>query len=201
MKKMLSIILTVLVLQTLTACAENNDVLTYESNPKWGIEELGETIIAAGTFWENWWNLNDMFADEHIEWIDWDELPEHITSERGFGFARLLPTSGLENLSDIRNHLLQFYTENWIDSELFGDFAAFIEYDGILYIDGTRAGFPRPDWKTAEHTLLDQDGSHAVVETTVLYGAWHMAPYVEVVPWEVQYRFIFVDGRIDNVLN
>ena len=228
MKKILFMILTGFALLSLSACNENNaehampnqyspqieitetdtsdeayetdDIPGYELNQVWEIKELGETIVSSGTFWEDWWNLRGMFAPEYIAWVDWEDLPEHITAARGFAFGQLLPESGFGSLDDIRNHLLQFYTENWVDSELFGDFSAFLEYDDILYIDGTRAGLARPDWETAMHTLIEIEGSRAVVETTVLYGGWHRAPYEEVVTWEVQYRFTFINGRIDNIV-
>jgi hypothetical protein len=165
------------------------------------IEELSETIVAAGEFWEDWWNLRGRF--EHIEYFTWEALetmPEHI-AVRGIGFGHLLPASGFESIGDIRNYLIHYYTENWVESELFDKFAKFIEYDGILYVDGTRAGFPRPNWDTAEHTLIEQNGSHAVVETTVLWGSWHREPYDGAYPWEVLYRFTFINGKIDIIEN
>jgi len=152
------------------------------------IEELGTTIVAAGTFWENWWNLNGMFAHEHIEG---EGIPAHLEGV----YSQLLPTSGFESINDIRNYLLQYYTETWVDLELFGEFSSFVEYDSILYIHTARAGFPRPDWETAIHILVEQDGMHAVVETTVLTGTSNPA----VTPWETQYRFTFTNGRINSV--
>lgn len=177
---------------------QNSDPETYH---EWTIEELGATIVAAGMFWEDWWNLRGAF--EHIEWVDMDELPEYITATRGFAFARSLPESGLTSLDDVRNYLLQYYTEEWIESALTYGVpyvgSPFVEYDGVFYIDGTRAGFPRPDWESASHSLIEQDGSHVVVETTVLWGSWHRVPYDYAHPWEVLYRFTFVDGRIDAI--
>jgi len=134
---------------------------------EWTIEELGQVIVSAGNLWEDWWNLDGRFA--HIDFVDLPEGLEH----RGMGMSVLLPASGFESLGDIRDYLLQFYTPAWVDAELFGDFSVFVEYDGVLYVDGTRAGFARPRWDDATHVLIEQDGSRAVVETTFLHGAWH----------------------------
>jgi len=209
----------------------NGETTTAPETPRGHtIEELGETIVAAGTFWEDWWNFRGPFdwqhfapietfdeplpehyvtgSDEHNAWLErqrvWHEeylarFPEHLR-ERGFFWVQLLPSSGFESLSNIRDYLLQYYTERWVDAELFGEFTKFVEYDGVLYVCGARAGLSRANWETAEHELIEQDGSRAVVETTVMHGAWHREPYEEdigAVP--VQYRFTFVDGRIDQV--
>ena len=159
------------------------------------IEQLGATIVAAGEFWEDWWNMRGPFAHEHIEELPWEDTPEHLLR-----FSRFLPSSGFESLADIRAHLLQYYTEAWVDAALAGEFSAFVEYDGLLYVDTTRAGFSRSNWETATHTLVEQEGGRAVVETTVMHGAWHRIPYepdIEASP--VQYTFTFVGGRIDQV--
>ncbi|MCL2565146.1 MAG: IseA DL-endopeptidase inhibitor family protein [Defluviitaleaceae bacterium] len=214
--KIYIIILTAFLVMGLAACGttpvpatqlEQETVMVIEQMPEtepepshqWTIEELGAVIVAAGEFWEDWWNLRGVF--EHIEWVDWDELPEHITATRGFAFGRFLPASGFESLDDISNYLSRYYTADWVNAELSGEFASFIEYDGILYVDGTRAGFPRPDWETAKHILTEQDGSHILVETAVLWGSWHREPYDYAYPWEVVYHFTFVDGKINIVEN
>ena len=162
------------------------------------IEELGGTISVAGAFWEDWWNLKGPFAWEHLESLDWDEVPEHLKA-RTTAWNRLLPSSGFESLDDIRNYLLRYYTESWVDAEMACEWFAFAWYDGALYVDGTRAGFPRPDWGTAVHTLIEQEGGHAVVETVVYWGSWHRYPHEDVYSWEVPYIFTFIDGRIDTV--
>ena len=162
---------------------------------EWTIEELGEKIVAAGTFWEEWWSMTGRFNWQHFEQLDWELMPEHF-AEIGMSMGILLPSSGFEDINDIRNYLLQYYTEAWVDAELFQDFAVFVEYDGILFINVTRAGFPRPNWETAEHVLIEQDGNHAVVETTFLHGAWHRG-YEYAYPTKAVYRFTFIDGKID----
>jgi len=169
---------------------------------EWSIEELGETIVAAGTFWEDWWNRRGVF--EYAEWVDWDELPLYISDTRGFAFERLLPESGLTSMDDVREFLLRYHTEAWVETALTNSIPyigrPFIEYEGVLYVDATRAGFPRPNWDTAEHVLLEQDSGRATVETTVLWGSWHMIPYTGYAyPWEVLYRLTFIDGRIDTM--
>lgn len=149
------------------------------------IDDFGEMIVRAGTFWEDWWFMRESFAPEHI---DFDEL---------IGMKnRLLPTSGFANLDDIRNHLLQYYTEDWVDEEMSNEFFVFAEYFDILYVNIIRAGFPRPDWMTATHQLIEQDGRRTVVETVVLSGAWQ--PDL-VYPTESVFRFTFIDDRIEYV--
>jgi len=171
-----------------------DDYMVSEPVRLWTIEELGETIVAAGTFWEDWWQLSGRFT--HIDWDGSINMPEHLVEERGLGMFALLSTSGFESIDDIRNHLLQYYTEAWADAELSRDFAIFVEYDDVLYVDGTRAGFARPNWNNATHVLVEQEGSRAVVETTFLHGAWHRG-YEYAYPVRAIYRFTFIDGKID----
>ena len=204
----------------LAACGSN----TYpQSSPGWAIEELGETIVAAGSFWEEWWSLRGRFASEHLG--DWQKVPEHLIS-----YQRLLPSSGFESLDDIRNYLLQYYTETWADKQLSDEWRPIlVEYDSALYVDVMRAGITRTNWDTAAHTLLEQDGGRAVVEASALSSAWHMLPNlvwcgdreeflreaqeqiirgdtyintdvsVEIAIGEAWYRITLIDGRIDTV--
>ena len=158
-----------------------------ESYIEWAIEELGATIEAAGAFWNDWWFGRGMFAPEHIACWGEGGVPEHLDGV----YLRLLPTSGFESLNDIRNYLLQYFTESWVDVELSRDFAAFVEYDSVLYIHIARMCFGDRNWETAEHVLIEQDGSHAIVETTVL--EWHGEVAAH---YELQYRFTFIGGRI-----
>ena len=214
MKQIASIFLILCVAFLLVACAGNQPSPTPQSTQEPAPEqiweatpepmprpilsydgatgELGETIVAAGTFWEDWWFLRGMFSRfEHIAWDERDEMPEHLSYHI---FARLLPTSGFESISDIRNYLLQYHTEAWTDLKLFGEFPPFVEYDSILYINTllAREYLIRPDWETATHTLIEQDGNHAVVETTVLAASWSSEFQ------EAQHLFTFIDGRIDH---
>jgi hypothetical protein len=210
--------LLVFTLLALAACGGNSDTETQqpqndpatqapsENIPQppeptrvWTIEELGTTIVTAGGFWEDWWDMRGGFAAEHL---DFAQVPTHISEVRGLGIAAVLPTSAFGSLDGIRNFLLQFYTENWVGTELSGEFAPFLEYNGILFADATRIGSPRPNWETATHTLIEQDGSHAVVETKVLWGSWHRINPENIMeirnPWEVTYHFTFIDGKIDS---
>jgi len=220
MKNLLITMLALFILIALAACDNGDNVQeeiiqpsaaplpisTPEQVPEgsyeWTIEELGERIVGVGEFWEDWWNLREMFAFEHLEDIpfeEWADMPDHPASR---GFSRFLPESGFENLDDIRNYLLQFHTENKVNQELSGEFSVFIEYADMLFVQTARGGFPRPDWETAEHTLIEEDGNRVVVETTVLWGSWHRIPYGgDAYPWEVLYRFTFIDGKIDAVEN
>jgi len=182
------------------------------------LEELGETIAAAGEFWNDWWDRREAFAWEHIDdsrrnWQPWYEeiTPAHHPLSRGYSI--LLPSSGFTSLNDIGVHLLQFYTQSWVDREqfresrvsmhiadgsyhyIFGVTSAFEEYDGYLFIFTANEWQPRPNWATAAHTLIEQDGSRAVVETVVSVGEGiregNASP-------TITYRFTFMDGRIDS---
>ena len=149
------------------------------------LEDLEEIIVNAGLFWEDFWHIRGRFAAEHI---DFDEM---------IGIKnRILPESGFESLDDIRNYLLQYYTENWVDTTMATEEFVFAEYFDMLYMHSIRAGFPRPDWTTATHALIEQDGNRVIIETTVLSGAWQ--PEL-VDPTESIFRFTFIDGRIDDV--
>ncbi|MCL2593640.1 MAG: IseA DL-endopeptidase inhibitor family protein, partial [Defluviitaleaceae bacterium] len=168
-------------------------------------EEFGNTIVAAGNFWEDWWNLSGRFSWDYIEsipWEEWGDLPDGI-GERGFG-SRLLPSSGFTSIRDIYNYLSKYYTENWLDEHLFGEFsmfAVFAEHDGVLYIHDARAGFPRPNWETATHVLIHQDDNYATIETTVLHGSWHREESGgSAYPTPVTHIFTFINGRIDSVV-
>ena len=158
-----------------------------EEAAEWTVEELGAKIEAAGVFWNDWWFGRGRFAPEHIVAWGAEILPEHLADI----YLRLLPASGFESLSDIRNYLLRYYTECWVDMELSRMFAAFVECDNVLYIHYVRMCFGDRNWETAEHVLIEQDVGHAIVATTVL--VWHdeVAAY-----YEHRYRFTFIDGGI-----
>jgi len=156
------------------------------------LDELGTTIVNAGNFWEEWWNLEGRFADEHIGEA---AEAEHLLAS---GFSQFLPTSGFESMNDIRAYLLQYYTENGL-AEVEAEWFPFAEYEGNLYVATARAGFPRPDWTTAEHALIEQNGNRAIVETTVLVGSWHREPEANAYAVETVYRYTLIDGRIDQV--
>jgi len=175
-----------------TECPVNTNAYNRAYH-EWTIEELGDIIVAAGTFWEDWWFWRGTFADIKI---DFDALvPEHFPSAI---FFAVLPNSKFETLDDIRNYLLQFYTERWIDSEMTQLWLPFKEYDDILFASVARAGLARPGWHTASHVLIEQVGNVAIVETTIYHGSWHRLEFGgEVYPFEVTHRFTLVDGRID----
>jgi len=123
-------------------------------------------------------------------------VPAHFPS--GI-YAPLLPSSGFAGQDDIRSYLLQFYTGEWIDVLFSMEFAPFAEYDGILFINSARAGFSRPNWQTATHALVFQEGNKSIVKTTLYHGAWHRLPYGEsAYPFEMTHRFTLINGRIDS---
>ena len=205
MKKILVLVSMLFVLFALAACGGNgnNDATELPGSATQSeglptIEELGEIIVAVGTFWEDWWTFSGLFAFENIEWFEWGETPEYL-SERGHDWGWFSPESGLEN--DIRNFFLQHYTKAELNAELNRRFFPIVEYNGLLYIAGTRAGLARPSWETAAHILLEQDGGRAVVETTVLVGGWHRTDLKPMdYAWEERFRFVFLEGRIDDIL-
>jgi len=165
------------------------------------IEELGEIIVAAGMFWEEFQSLNGRFSVEHhdIPARMRGDHPQHLGSYMG-----LLPSSGFENINDIREYLSQFYTQEWIDDMLFNQFPPFVEHNGKLYMLGGVAGpgtDPRPDWNTASHALIEQGGKIIIIETTVTHGSWHRVHPIyggDAFPFEMTHHFTFASGRIVN---
>ena len=174
--------------------------MVCEEPHEWTIEELGKIIVAAGLFWEEWWEMSGRFGSEGNEWGEWNDVPEHFPNSVYFP---LLSSYWFERLYDIRSYLLRYYTESWIDMALSKEFAAFIEYNEILFIHGARAGFARPNWETATHALIEQYGSHSIVETTVKWGSWHRVQPGQSIeyayPFERMYHFILVDDRINDI--
>jgi len=210
-----------------TACGGNGNALeepapqpspTLELPHEWTIEELAETIVSAGEFWNKWWASHHTFEWEHIDdsrrnWQPWDEeiTPAHHPLSRGF--AVVLPSSGFTSLDDIGAYLLQFYTQDWVGRGEFAEpevsmefmvgehvtlfgFYGLEEYDGELFVFIQTEWSARPDWRAATHTLIEQDGNRAVVETVVpTYVHGHSQS--EDMP-AITYRFTFIDGRIDS---
>ena len=188
---------------------------------QWTIEELGDIIVSAGTFWNDWWYGTDRFS--YLNTGSWEDIHADI-------YLPLLPSSGFENLNDIRNYLLQYYTVTWVNNLLGSDFTPFVEYEDRLYVHSIRAGFTRTNWETAIIARIEQKYPYDFIYVSALNSAWHMLPnliwcgnrddffieaqnqiingetYIfndaraEDAISEVQYRIIFVDGRINNIL-
>ena len=200
MKKLICTLFIIGFTLTMTACGNEPQSVTpstepatevLQNNEQPNLEELGEIIVAAGTFWEDWWSMNGRFA---LENIDFDE-------QIGDVMSRLLPESGFNNLDDVRQYLLKYYTESWVDQKMASETFVFAEYFDILYVHAIRAGFVRPNWETAEHLLIEQDGNRVTVKTTVLVGGWHRYPYEDPLEhaYESTYHFTFTGGRIEHV--
>jgi len=192
----------------------------YDAPTGQTIEALSATIVAAGTFWEDWWALRGPFSRDNIEdimWLYWEEYPHHPLSQ---GFSRLLPSSGFTGLSDIESYLSRYYTETWIhervisENDVFDEAHAtmlrltifaniFAEYDGALYTHTLHRGgnTNRPNWAAATHTIIGQDNIRTIVETTVPIQPWIVTHRSWRVPRESIYQFIFIDGRIDEMLH
>ncbi|MCL2225908.1 MAG: hypothetical protein FWB96_13145 [Defluviitaleaceae bacterium] len=210
------IALLVILLLGFAACggdAEQTEDITptpdIEVRNEHSLEELGATIIAASEFWDDWWGLRGAFEwGAHIDstpWYYWAEQPEHPRSR---GMDVLLPSSGFESLNDIADYLSQFYTSDWIARELFGEGSAiqepsiffgspwaFVEYDGAVYVATARIGTMRPDWTTAIHTLIEQNGNRALVDTVVT--AYDHRGSGDEMP-TATFSFVFIDGKIES---
>jgi len=229
-KKFFAITLVMLTLIIFAACDGNdgnepepaeteNDEPPIIAELFLSIEELGETIVATGEFWNRWWASHHTFEWEHIDdsqrnWQPWDETltPSHHPLSRGF--AILLPSSGFANANDLTAELAQFYTQAWLDAGIFveplvtttlpdgtiaqvGGIGGIEEYDGQLYVFIQVESTLRPDWRTATHTLIWQDSNCAEVETVVQTYIYGYYPDYEMPT--ITYRFTFVNGRIDSV--
>jgi len=84
------------------------------------LAELSATIVAAGEFWNDWWHRTGIFTWEHIDdsmsnFQPFDENVAPAYHPVSRGFSLLSPSSGFASLDDIANHLLQFYTQSWVD--------------------------------------------------------------------------------------
>ena len=149
---------------------------------------LGDTIAAAGAFWEEWWHLTGRFSSENIDFEV--EVPAHLE-----GFNRLLPSAGFANLAHLRTYLTNYFTDGWISVALFNEGAVFAQYHDYIYVNTTRADVVRPDWTTAEHELIAKDGIFATVATRVSAGTWQ--PELTN-PADVTFTFGLINGRIDT---
>ena len=144
------------------ACGnDDNDDYEYHSEPEQALtlEEMGNMIVAAGEFWESWWRNPDGIA------------------------------AGFDSLEAVRNHLSQFYSDNFLDTHLE---SAFYELDGELRVNATRIGTMRYMWGYASHVLIAEN----IVETSFRKG------YPRGGDWwtdihNITFQSHFVDGRID----
>lgn len=152
------------------------------------LNSFGETIAAAGVFWEEWWHLTGRFGSENIDYEA--EVPAHLA-----GFNRLLPTAGFANLAHLRVYLTNYFTDAWVATALFSSGAVFAQYHDYLYIYTTRTESLRPDWTTAKHELTAKEGNSATVATRVSAGTWQ--PELTN-PADVTFTFGLLNGRIDT---
>jgi len=172
----------------------------------WTVEELGEIIVAAGRFWEEFNGVTGRFSYENHDMSGRIQgtHPRHLEQ-----FTALMPASGFESVNDVRSFLLRYYTESWVDALLYGEFPPFVDYEGVLYMHAGVVGPPseaRPDWDTATHMLLEKvekKGYVVIVATTVLHRSWQLfymegvfSP-LEVARYPVTHYFEFVEGTIN----
>lgn len=179
------------------ACSDLCEIMR-EQLQVWTVEELGEIIVAAMLFWEDWWHTRNMFDWEHMDYRrsvpknHWDCYSNYVV---------LLSTSGFENLNDIHDYLLQLYTATWVDTLLARAFPPFVEYNNMLYINVIRHCSVYLTWETATHTIINQSGCHTLVESTAV--SWWIEPYCETNGtiksyYESKVYFTFVNGRINS---
>ena len=202
MKKQLFLVLIAFAMFAFAACDRNGDTQEPTQNedtpadtigeqipmPPLIIEELGSTIVAAGTFWEDWWGMRGIFGHfgESV-FIPTDGYGS------GMSYSQFLPASGFSTLDDINAYLLQLYTE----SALAAMYLPFREIDGVLHFADARYGALRPNWETATHTLIEQSDTRAVVET-VVYGYDHRGSGDEMP--SATLTITLIDGKIDSGL-
>ena len=174
----------------------------------WTIEELESAIVGATMFWEGWWLHQNVysgsFSHEHWGMEGWNNAP-HLVD---MGYVDLLPSSNFTSLEDIRYYMSHYFTERWIEQELSRELPAFVEYNGLLYVNVNRSDdslyIPVPIWRTTTADpiwetstvyLIEQEGKkHAVVEMAVSREIFDGGTD------EVRIRFIFIDGKIDEVI-
>ncbi|MCL1934853.1 MAG: hypothetical protein FWF57_00510 [Defluviitaleaceae bacterium] len=192
------------------------------------IVTLEETIVKSMSFWHEVLYLRGRFSQEHLGHYSevWD-FPQHKPILRAY--QRVLPTSGFESLQDIKDYLLQFYTESFLESVFSSDnFPSFIEYDNTLYIHTARIGFASSKLETAVYTLIEHSNEYSIVETSVLRTVWDMFPnliyrgnreefvkeareqilrgdtfFPQDSEHEIQeffYHFNFIDNRIESIM-
>ena len=162
--------------------------LRQEQYRIWTVEELGEIIVASSLFWEDWRSVTERFSHHNLGSMGTDITHPQV-------YMDVLPTSGFESLQDIRNYLLQYYTESWVDAMLSTTFPPFVEYNNVLYIHVIRIDLIRPHWEAATHTLISQEGYIAIVDSVVF--VWH---YEVSQGSEATFSFTFINGRIDSTL-
>jgi hypothetical protein len=200
MKKLFLLALAMFVTVMLAACGASNQepsqneedaivVVNHHSHAApLTIEELGVTIVMVGEFWEDWWRFRGIFSPVGDSVV----IP---TDEHGsvMSYSRFFPASEMDSLDDIKNHMLWFYTEN----ALAQNHLPFREIDGVLHFEDARYGALRPNWDTATHTLIEQAGNRAVVETKV-QGYDHRGSGDEMPTATL--TITLIDGKIDNGL-
>jgi len=177
--------------------AIDSNAAVPESEQHFGldVEEFGRTIAMGSAFWEDWWLGRGRFSRDNMDF-------SHLTAHG----VKLLPESGFSSLDDVRNYLLQYFTDEWVDTQMSSDFFIFREYDNMLFIspDGSAYGLSYISFRDATHTLAAYEQGRAVVRTTALHGPWHM---LECCPWEeiewlfeyADVYFHFIDGNIHRI--
>ena len=173
----------------------------------WTVEELGDIIVSAGTFWEDW----------HIErfrnYLVTGKDGRWVSPGGHSAYAQISPLSGFGSIDDIYDYLLQYFTQDWIDARFSGSLPPFVGYSDMLFIFTPRAGGGNTRWNNVSHVLVEQEGTHAVVQTTALHANWSIvygllesgSTMEELMEWgsipEVIYTFTFINGQINHIVS
>jgi len=179
--------------------------IEIETLQEWSINDLGEIIVAAGIFWEDWWYRTGRFASYNTGyWLDQGSNEGENAPMYSDLYLELMPSSGFNNISDVRAYLSQFYCAGWININIPGGFsptAPFAEYNNLLYLHGVRHTSVYIDWETATHNFVSQGCCWVLVETTVSWRDQEaMNRYPGALPdiFDMQSYFMFIDGRINK---
>jgi len=120
----------------------------------------------------------------------------YVDYDNNIAYFRFSPTSDFRRVFDVRETLLRYYTEDFVDSLLMHDDGTplYIEQNGSLYMRREPAISPNYIfWELATHEILEIDGNRIVVESLV--PGYNLAD----TPFVNTFRFIFIGDRISTI--
>jgi len=126
--------------------------------------ELAQKLLFGGMF---------VVVDGQVASIEFlDHTSEEIAINGVERYRPVLSSTGFSSVSDVRNALLCYFTEEAVEAMLIGndggsDFPRFVDYNGRLYY-AWEMGYPAIyDWNTAIYTLIESEGSHDIFRVEV----------------------------------
>ena len=176
MKKFMILFFAVILLFVATACLDEAEYVPEVEGPppaevdtpepdlpeeSLSAEELGEIIVRAERLRSGLFFPGD-FIMQHVG--------EEQQAQRDWGttfFYRVLPSSGFETIEDIRDALLQYFSEGEVYALLAGQAAFYEEYDGNLYFHPYKASGAYRFWEEASFRIHEQEGNRTIVEVIV----------------------------------